>query len=151
MIILDFPSEIIYEIISFLSFHDIVRFRTTCSLINQIGVRFLNSKTNLISAFWSYCQFQKLQWIESQYIERFILSKIWVFHHSEHSTPFVVADSPLNDKLRFNSVNLQLYFCHETKILTIESTPFLGSFSMIQKYDLIEMKTTSINQLDSLL
>ena len=148
MIISDFPPEIIYEITSFLSFHDLINFRITCSLVNQIGVGFLNSKTTLVSAFWSYCQFQKLRWIQPETIEMFKLNKIWFFHHSENSPPFVVAESPLIDKLRFNCLNLQLYFSSENKILTIESTPFIGSFSMIEKYNLIEMQTNLINQSD---
>lgn len=145
------PNEILYEIISFLSFHDLINFRITCSLINQIGLRFLNSKTTLVSAFWIFCQFMEFQWIKlDQMHDR---SGFKIFYHSENSLPLVAISntetSPKLKQLRFN--RSQLHFCSETKKLKIDfklSNLFVMkslSFDLISKdvkiLDVVQNKT----------
>ena len=145
------PNEIIYEISSFMSFHDLINFRITCSLVNQIGLRVLNSKTTLVSAFWIFCQFMEFQWIKLDQMHD--KSDFKIFYHSEDSLPFVAISntktSPKLKQLRFN--RSQLHFCCESKKLKIDfklSNLFVMkslSFDLISKdvkiLDVVQNKT----------
>jgi hypothetical protein len=142
--ICDFPTEIICEIISFLSFHDLIRLRMICSIIDQAGLKFLNSTTNIISAFWSYCQYHKLQWIEPRFLENLgsYNKRLYFYYHCQDSSPFIVAKSSECERFNFCNIHKQIYFSLENRVLQIECTSTRGENSFIEKYNLIKSKTT---------
>lgn len=136
--ICDVPIEIICEIISFLSYHDLIGFRMTCSLCNEIGLKYLNFKTNLTSAFWFYCQFNQLQWMDTRFLKGLNSDTLqfWFFHYSQHSLPFVVAKLKKDINCKVIDTHLQLDFSSKSKLLKIVYPPNYEHNSLSKEYDL---------------
>lgn len=133
--ILNFPNEILFEIASFLEFHDLLRFQLTCSQVNDVGQLLLNSKETLVSAFYLFCKSAHFQLIDSR--DTILLQrinnrckrkkykhKIIFFHHNTKSNPFIITTRKqfLDEFGELNTHHCQLSYSSIAKILTIRYT-----------------------------
>lgn len=132
----NFPTELILDIISFLSYHDLLNFRLTSSSINNVGLYYLRSMNNLISAFWNVCQRQNWQWIDTNSSNLLSLNlgddKIEFFHHSLNSIPFVIRTKTMC----IIRTHLQLSFDKQTKKLIIRFDDSSRTFTKFYDFNI---------------
>jgi hypothetical protein len=135
-LIFNFPNEILFEIASFLKYHDLQRFKLTCSHANNVGQMLLNSKETLVSAFYLFCKSQDFKWIDANdkkllqslnnynYRGRKCKYRIIFFHHCANSYPFIILTRKhfLDEFQEFHTHHCQISYCSCEKILTIRYT-----------------------------
>lgn len=143
----DFPVEILYLIVSFLQFHDLINFQRTCSEANNIGSSLLKSNTTLVSAFWSFCRLLKYQWVDPRCIPELEENddgkhKLVFFHHSSTSDAFIVRfkKPEMYEFTEFNTSHCQLKFDQTNKklVLSFKRTSYFHTVELT--LDLITKK-----------
>jgi hypothetical protein len=118
-LLIEFPNELLLEVVSFMDYHDIANFIMTCSVARDVGMMYLNSLRSLISAFWLFCRYHKYEWISVKELKQIVALNSYdksirtiLCHNAESSQPFII-----RCESGMNILNAQLSFAKEIKKL----------------------------------